>query len=202
MNIVKHPDGLRAMYGAPKERAVLKVISHLDRHCTRFMSLSPFCILGTTDSKGRPDVSPRGGEPGFVKVLDHHRLLLPDRPGNNRIDSLSNLINNCSVALMFLVPGIDESLRVYGSAEVIVNSELSRTLKENGREPKGLLLIRIERVYFQCAKALLRAKLWATEAKVDGSSFPTLGEILKEQMQSDAPVESQEAMLQRYQEDL
>lgn len=202
MNIIKHPDELRAVYGAPKDRALLKVISHLDRHCAHFVSLSPFCILGTTDSQGRPDVSPRGGEPGFVKVLDARRLLMPDRPGNNRIDSLSNLINNCSVVLMFLVPGIDESLRVYGSAEVIVDAEISRTLTENGREPKGLLLIRVEQVYFQCAKALLRAKLWATEAKVDRSSFPALGEILKEQMQSDAPVESQEAMLQRYQKDL
>jgi uncharacterized protein len=202
MNSIKDPNELRAVYGTPKERALLKVIPHLDRHCARFVSLSPFCVVGTTDSKGRPDVSPRGGAPGFVKVLDSHTLLLPDRPGNNRLDSLSNLTNNRSIVLMFLVPGIDESLRVYGSAEVIVDPEISRKLKENGREPKVLLRIHVEQVYFQCAKALLRAKMWAPEAKVERSSFPALGEILKEQMQSDAPAEPQEIMLQRYQKDL
>lgn len=202
MESIKDPNGLRAIYGAPKERALLKVIPRLDEHCVRFVRLSPFCIVGTADSEGRPDVSPRGGLPGFVQVMDSQTLVLPDRPGNNRLDSLSNLINNRSIVLMFLVPGIDESLRVYGSAEVMMDPEISCKLKENGYEPKVLLRIHVRQVYFQCAKAIMRAKLWSSEAKVERNSFPTMGEILKEQMQSDAPAESREAMIERYRKDL
>jgi PPOX class probable FMN-dependent enzyme len=202
MSRMKDPGELRTIYATPKERALGKVIGHLDRHCARFVELSPFCILGSTDVKGRPDLSPRGGGPGFVKVLDTKTLLLPDRRGNNRLDNLSNLISNPSVALLFLVPGIDETLRVYGAAEVLADSEICKELTVNGHEPKVILKIKVEQAYFQCAKSLMRARLWNADAKVERSSFPPLGEILKEQMRSDAAVESQEQMLQRYLKDL
>jgi predicted pyridoxine 5'-phosphate oxidase superfamily flavin-nucleotide-binding protein len=113
MRRMEEPGDLRTIYALPKDRALGKVRRSLDQHCARFVSLSPFCILGSVDARGRPDLSPRGGPPGFAKVLSPEGLLIPDRPGNNRLDGLSNLIGNPLVALLFLVPGIDETLRVY-----------------------------------------------------------------------------------------
>lgn len=193
---------LWTIYPLPKDRALGKVRRSLDQHCAHFVGLSPFCILGSVDGRGRPDLSPRGGAPGFAKVLSPESLLIPDRPGNNRLDSLSNLIGNPSVALLFLVPGIDETLRVYGSAEVFADPETCRELRVNERELKVVLRIKVERVYFQCAKSLMRAQLWAPQSKVDRSSFPPLGQILKEQLADEQPAESQEEMLRRYSKDL
>lgn len=202
MKRMEEPRDLRTIYASPKDRALGKVRRALDRHCARFVTLSPFCILGSVDRRGRPDLSPRGGPPGFAKVLSPESLLIPDRPGNNRLDSLTNLIGNPSVALLFLVPGFDETLRVYGTAEMLTDPEICKELTLNEREPKVVLKIKVERVYFQCAKSLMRAQLWDPQSKVDRSSFPPLGQILKEQLGDDQPAESQEEMLRRYSKDL
>ena len=151
MKRMEEPRDLRNIYALPKDRALGKVRRALDRYCARFVTLSPFCILGSVDRRGRPDLSPRGGPPGFAKVLSPESLLIPDRPGNNRLDSLTNLIGNPSVALLFLVPGFDETLRVYGTAEMLAGPEICKELTLNECEPKVVLKIKVERVYFQRA---------------------------------------------------
>ena len=163
-----------------------KVIHHLDEHCIAFVRLSPFATLATASADGWPDVSPRGGDPGFVKVLDERTLVLPDRPGNNRVDSLKNLAENPRAAMMFLVPGIDESLRVYGSTTLLAPDALDLDLTEFGRAPQSLLVLRVEQAYFQCSKAVMRSGLWDPESRVERSVFPPFSRVLKDHCRTDA----------------
>ena len=157
-----------------------KVIHHLDEHCVAFIGLSPFATLATASPDGWPDVSPRGGDPGFVKVLDQHTLVLPDRQGNNRVDSLRNVAGNPRAALMFLVPGIDESLRVYGPTTLLPADALDLDLTEFGRAPQSVLVLEVERAYFQCSKAVMRSGLWDPERRVDRSVFPPFSQVLRD----------------------
>lgn len=172
---------LRALYGAPGDKAVRKQLSRLDRHARDFIALSPFLVLGTSGADGA-DCSPRGDAPGFVAVLDDRTLLLPDRLGNNRIDSLTNVTVNPSVGLIFFVPGINETLRINGKASITVDAALLEPLAVQGRAPKSGLVIAVEQVYFHCAKALIRSKLWDPDSRVERKSFPTLGRILADQI--------------------
>ncbi len=162
-----------------------KVIHHLDDHCTAFIRLSPFATLATASPDGEPEVSPRGGDPGFVKVLDDRTLVLPDRPGNNRVDSLKNLGPNPRAALMFLVPGIDESLRVYGTTTLLPADALDLDLTEFGRAPQSVLVLHVERAYFQCSKAVMRSGLWDPERRVERSVFPPFSQVLKDHCRTD-----------------
>jgi PPOX class probable FMN-dependent enzyme len=162
-----------------------KVIHHLDEHCTAFIRLSPFATLATASPEGWPDVSPRGGDAGFVKVLDEHTLVLPDRPGNNRVDSLKNLAPNPRAALMFLVPGIDESLRVYGTTTLLAADALDLDLTEFGRAPQSVLVLHVERAYFQCSKAVMRSGLWDPERRVERTQFPPFSQVLKDHCRTD-----------------
>jgi uncharacterized protein len=162
-----------------------KVIHHLDEHCTAFIRLSPFATLATASPDGWPEVSPRGGDPGFVKVLDDHTLALPDRPGNNRVDSLKNLAPNPRAAVMFLVPGIDESLRVYGTTTLLPADALDLDLTEFGRAPQSVLVLHVERAYFQCSKAVMRSGLWDPERRVERSVFPPFSQVLKDHCRTD-----------------
>ncbi len=157
-----------------------KVIHHLDAHCAAFIGLSPFATLATASADGFPDVSPRGGDPGFVKVLDRRTLALPDRQGNNRVDSLKNLAGNPRAAIMFLVPGIDESLRVYGSTTLLPPDALDLDLTEFGRAPLSVLVLHVESAYFQCSKAVMRSGLWDPERRVERSVFPPFSQVLKD----------------------
>jgi uncharacterized protein len=157
-----------------------KVIARLDEHCVAFIRLSPFATLATASSDGWPDVSPRGGDPGFVKVLDEHRLALPDRPGNNRVDGLRNLVANPRASLMFFVPGIDETLRVYGTTRLCAPDDLDVDLTEFGRAPKSVLVLTVERAYFQCSKAVMRSGLWDPERRVERSVFPPFSQVLRD----------------------
>lgn len=169
-----------AGYRAPSQRVRDKVIDHLDEHCTAFIRLAPFATLATASAAGRPDVSPRGGDPGFVRVLDAHRLALPDRQGNNRVDSLRNLAANPHAALMFFVPGIDETLRVYGTTQLLPPDGLGIDLTEFGRPPLSVLVLQVERAYFQCSKAVMRSGLWEPDRAVDRSVFPPFSQVLRD----------------------
>jgi len=190
------PD-LRRLYPEASGRVTKKVLPHLDHHARHFIELSPFCVLATVSATTGPEVSPRGGDPGFVTVVDPTTLHLPDRPGNNRLDTLSNLVSNAALAMLFLVPGIDETLRVYGRATVVPGPGAAGPAP--GRRPsRSSLVVSVDRAFFHCAKAPMRANLWDEDAKVPRSRFPTLGEILKEQTQDPEPAESQDAMLDRY----
>src|SRR5919205_1977601 len=178
-----------AGYRAPSQLVRDKEIDHIDGHCRRFIELSPFTVLSTADADGWPDVSPRGGDAGFVKVLDPHRLALPDRPGNNRVDSLRNLAANPRAALLFFVPGIEETLRVFGTAELVPADALGLDLTEFGREPRSVLVIGVRRAFFQCAKAVMRSGLWDPARQVPRSAWPPFGEVLKDHCRLATPLD-------------
>jgi len=173
-------------YRDPSRRVLDKVIHRIDEHCAAFVRLSPFAVLSTASPDGEPDVSPRGGDPGFVKVLDEHRLLLPDRQGNNRVDSLRNLTANPRAALMFMVPGIDETLRVYGRTALHGPDDLGIDLTEFGRPPLSTLVLHVERAYFQCSKAVMRSELWNPESRVERAVFPPFSQVLRDHCRDDS----------------
>ncbi|RBY96381.1 pyridoxamine 5'-phosphate oxidase family protein [Blastococcus sp. TF02-8] len=172
------PDALDA-YRSPSQRVLDKEIGFLDTYCRDFIALSPFATLSTASADGWPEVSPRGGAPGFVHVLDEHRLALPDRVGNNRIDSLRNLAENPRAALMFLVPGFDETLRVYGTASVVGPDDLGADFTEFGKKPLSVLVLRVTKAYFQCPKSVMRSGLWDPERRADRSTYPSFGTVLR-----------------------
>ena len=169
-----------AGYRPASQRALDKVVDALDEHCRAFIALSPFATLATADADGWPDVSPRGGDPGFVRVLDPSRLALPDRQGNNRVDSLRNLVVNPRAALMFVVPGFDETLRVYGTAALVAPEALDVDLTDFGKQPQSVLVLRVQRAYFQCAKAVMRSRLWDPDRRVERSVFPPMSQVLRD----------------------
>jgi PPOX class probable FMN-dependent enzyme len=181
MNDIPDYDALRTHMGAISPMAERKVLPALDRHCRAFIALSPFLVLASADAEGRADASPRGDPPGFVQVLDDRTLLLPDRPGNNRVDSFANILTAPGVGLIFFVPGIDETLRVNGTARLLADSESLNASSIAGKTPRTGLVIAVDEVFFHCAKALRRARLWDPAAQVERSSFPSLGRIIAEQ---------------------
>ncbi len=173
---------LRTVYREPKPRAAQKVLDHLDSHCRRFIEMSPFCVLSSTGSDGRADASPRGDPPGFVKVLDDRTLLIPDRPGNNQVDTLQNILKHPVVGLLFFVPGMNETLRVCGSAEIVTDDELLESQSVGGRAPISGLKITVKDAFLHCGRALIRSRLWDPEVQIDRSSYPTYGQVLAEQI--------------------
>lgn len=172
---------LRAHMGPVSPAAARKKQSALDRHARHFIALSPFLVIATADADGHLDASPRGDPPGFVRVLDATTLLLPDRRGNNLADSFSNLLERPRVGLIFFVPGIEETLRVNGTARITTDQGLLGPCEVAGRPPATGTLILVEEVYFHCAKALRRARLWDAPSRVERASFPSLGRILADQ---------------------
>jgi PPOX class probable FMN-dependent enzyme len=193
---------LRALYAEPTERAQRKEIHHLDKHCRRFIALAPFVVLASADDGNRCDASPRGGDPGFVKVVDDTTLLIPDAPGNNRLDSMQNIQSSGRIGLLFLVPGVDETLRVNGRARLSTDPEQIRLCTSERRAPKVVIEVRAEEVFLHCAKALMRSKLWGDAHRVARATLPTMGQMLSDQTDLNLPAETQEEMVARYQKDL
>ena len=177
-HIIRDVAALEALYGTVNEVSALKEITYLHPHYAAFVKASPFAVLATAGPHGL-DASPRGDQPGFVEIVDDKTLLLADRRGNNRIDSLRNILANPSVALLFLVPGIGETLRVNGRAEVTVDPELLGRFAVNDKPPRSLLRIHIESVFFQCSRALIRSELWNPDRHLPRSALPSTGEILQ-----------------------
>jgi PPOX class probable FMN-dependent enzyme len=172
---------LSALYPAPSPLAKIKQIDHLDKHCRRFIELSPFLCLGSTSAEGKTDVSPRGDPAGFVKVLDDKTLAIPDRPGNNRIDSIKNLVDQPSVGMIFFIPGIEETLRVNGRAELSTDPKLLETMTVEGKTPKLAIVVRVEEAFLHCAKALRRSKLWDASRHQPRNVLPSLSQMILEQ---------------------
>ena len=199
MSRITSAEALRSLYGEARERSVRKQLPALDRHCRRFIGLSPFLLLATQGADGLGDVTPRGDAPGFVAVEDERTLLLPDRPGNNRLDSFLNILVNPGVGLLFLVPGVDETLRVNGTAEILADDALAARFAVDGKVPKTVVRITVREAYLHCAKALMRSRLWDPAARIDRSTLPSMGEMLKEQLGL-AVGETQAEMLERYRE--
>lgn len=199
---IKETQQLREMYGTPSGRAKIKVLKGLEKHAINYISKSPFVVISTVDTNMNLDASPRGGAPGFVRVLDNNTLLIPDAKGNNRVDSLSNIVETGRIGMLFFIPGIDETLRVNGSAIVSTNPDYLQQFSTEKNLPKACIVITVEEMFLHCAKAFMRSKLWSEEAKLERSQFPTMGQMLNDQLEIDAPTESQEAMVQRYKNDL
>ncbi|KMO14285.1 pyridoxamine 5'-phosphate oxidase family protein [Methylobacterium platani] len=166
-------------FGAVGEASTAKVTDHITPHYRRFIDAAPFAALATSGPEGL-DCSPRGDRPGFVRVADPRTLLLPDRRGNNRIDSLRNVVRDPRVGLMFLIPGIGNALRVNGRAAIEDDADLCASFAVEGKAPRTVMVIRVGEVYFQCARALIRSGLWRAEAQVDPGTLPTPGQILAE----------------------
>ncbi len=179
---VRDADRLRSLYGQVPKRAAGKVHRALDRHDRHFLAHSPFLVLATAAPDGLLDVSPRGDRPGFVHVLAPTRLLLPDRPGNNRVDSMLNLLGDPRLSLIFLVPGLGHTLRVNGTAVVSTDPDLLALGAVRGRLPRTALDIAVHEALYQCPRALVRSGLWDPQQQVDPAAMPTLDEVLADQV--------------------
>ena len=172
---------LRGIVGEPSVGAIQKELTALDVHCRAFLARSPFLLLATSGSSGTCDVSPKGDAPGFVLVLDDKTLVIPDRKGNRRVDSLLNILENPHVGLLFLVPGVSETLRVNGSATIVQDDDVLERMAVEGNRPLLGLAVTVEQCFLHCAKSFLRAKLWDPTAFVPRSDLPTLGKMLVDQ---------------------
>lgn len=179
-HVIASESELRARFAQPSRLAVQKQLDHLDHNCRRFIALSPFLCLASARPDGLADNSPRGDAPGFVQVLDDRTLGIPDRPGNNRLDSQSNIILNPNVGLLFFIPGVTETLRVNGRAKISADPDLLARFEVNGRPPKVVILVSVVEAFLHCSKALIRSRLWEADAKVDRKALPTLGRMIAE----------------------
>jgi len=172
-------DSLRAIYPSPQERALRKDVGQLDAMCLRLIEASPMVVLASVDANGRVDATPRGGPPGFVSVLDEHRLALPDATGNRRLDSLANIVETGRVGLLFLLPGRDTTLRVNGSALVTDDAELLASITPVGKPPLSAIIVTAEEVYAHCPKAFIRSGLWDPASWPDPAGLPTSAEVTR-----------------------
>ena len=197
MTDVTSPD-LAAIYPKPTPRVIAKARPSIDVHAKNFIAMSPFCVLATSGADGSVDASPRGGNPGFVHVAAPNRLLMPDRSGNNRIDSFKNIVEGSGfVQLIFFVPGIDETLRVGGKGALTTDADLLASMVEFGKPPRAVLRIDVREAYFHCGKALMRSKLWSKDVQVTRASFPSISEVIHDQTTLGEP-ESQAVVEARY----
>jgi uncharacterized protein len=175
-------EDLAAIYPKPAPRVIAKARPAIDVHAQKFIAMSPFCVIATSGSDGSVDASPRGGHPGFIRVEGPNRLLMPDRPGNNRIDTFKNVVEGTGfVQLIFFVPGINETLRVGGKGKLSAAPELLAAMEEFGKPPRAVLDIAVSEAYFHCGKALMRARLWSDDAQVERSTFPSISQIIYDQ---------------------
>jgi PPOX class probable FMN-dependent enzyme len=193
---------LRQLYIAPQGRAVKKQLAALDKHGLQFIALSPFAVLATSDAQHQLDASPRGGPPGFIKATADGALLIPDSPGNNRLESLENILATGQLGLLFMIPGVDETLRVNGSAVLSVAPDDIALCSDERRAPKLVIKLTVQAAYLHCAKAFMRSRLWSPAARVDRGALPTIGQMIGDQTGMVGLAETQAEMEQRYAPDL
>lgn len=199
---IESEEALRALYGFPKGRAKDKLLSALEKHSINFIERSPFVTVSTYSDSGKADCSPRGGAPGFIKVFDSTCIVIPDSKGNNRLDSLVNILQTGSLGCLFLIPGVDETLRVNGTARLSTDAKYLSLFSSERNPPKTCIELTVQEVFLHCAKALMRSNLWSPESRIDRSSLPTMGAMLNDQLSVNDAVESQEEMVKRYRQDL
>ena len=190
-------DALARLYQAPSPRTVAKAIDHVDPHGRRFIALSPFLVIGSVSEAG-VDVSPRGGAPGFVRVDEAGRtLFMPDRPGNNRLDTLKNIAESGEVGLMFMIPGIDDIYRVNGRAELVDDADLAAGFVEFGKLPRSVLKVAVRETFLHCPKALIRADLWGESHRQARSVMPSLAEMVCDQIGLPKPETTHEQQVEQ-----
>lgn len=194
---IKDRAQLRTVYREPGQTVIDKVIDHVDAGAASFIMQSPFAVLSTS-AEGRCDASPRGGPPGFVRVLDEHRLAWGDLTGNNRLDSFGNILQRPEIGMMFVVPGVLETLRLWGSATLVQDPEILEACAIDGRLPKTAVVVAVQECYIQCGAALRRSGMWDPDTWPDADTKPSGAAILKEHIGLDAPVEAIEADLANY----
>lgn len=197
---------LRQLYGPARERSLKKEIPSLDAHAVQFIGLSPFVVLASSDADGHMDASPRGGDAGFVKVLDEQTLLVPDSPGNNRLDTLENIIATGRLGTLFMVPGFDETLRVNGRAVLSTDPADLALCVDARRTPALVIRLTVESVYLHCAKAFMRSGLWDASRRTDRAQMPSMAEMMRDQIRAfkgeEIEAETQDQMLARYRQSL
>jgi PPOX class probable FMN-dependent enzyme len=176
--VVTDEDQLREILGHPMELAVQKQISALDHHCRAFISRSPFLLIGTANGTGVCDVSPKGDPAGFVQVLDDNTLVIPDRPGNRRADTLVNILENPQVGLLFLIPGVEDTLRVNGRAHIVQDEELLERTAVKGRKPLLVIVVDVQEAFLHCAKAFKRSLLWDPDSQIDRKELASLAKMV------------------------
>jgi len=174
-------DDLRPPYRHPSSLMRAKQIDHLDPNCCKFIAQAPLLVIGSAHPQRGQDVSPRGDAPGFVSVLNAHHLAIPDRPGNNRLDTMENLLVNPAIGLLFVIPGIAEVLRVNGTARLTRSQRLLESMAVNGKVPKLAIVVIVKEAFLHCSKALTRARLWQDDYRLERSKLPTLGQMLADQ---------------------
>ena len=200
--MINTEEKLRALYGFAKGKAIDKQLNELEFHSRNFIHHSPFVLLSTSSKNGDVDCSPRGGEAGFVKIIDSHTIILADSKGNNRLDSLVNIIETKKIGCLFLIPAVDETLRVNGEALISTDKMYLDLFTQSQVPPKSCIVITIKEVFLHCAKALMRSKLWDESSKIERCDFPSMGKMINDQLSiSDSP-ENQDDMKRRYKQDL
>lgn len=195
MKFITSQKQLQDVFEQTHEVAVQKELRAIDQHSRRFIERSPFVLIGSQDSSGNADVSPKGDQPGFVQVLDDTTLALPDRPGNNRLDTWKNIIQNSAVGLIFLIPGMNETLRINGHAKLTNDAELCAQLHVNHRPAQAVMIVKVREVYMHCAKAFIRSNLWKPDTWPARNKMPSLGEMLKDQAKLSASAKEFDAIL-------
>jgi len=195
MKFITSPEQLSDVFDTTHEVAIRKELAGIDHHSRRFIERSPFVFIGSQDGNGNADVSPKGDLPGFVQVLDDKTLAVPDRPGNNRLDTWKNIIENPAVGLIFLIPGMNETLRINGEARLTTDPDLCAQMHVNNRPALAVMVVKVRQVYMHCAKAFIRSKLWSPETWPDRKEMPTLGEILKDQAELSATAREFDVLL-------
>ena len=194
-DVVLTESALRAVLGAPAERAVRKELVRLDVHCRDLIARSPLVLVASSDAAGRCDVSPKGDPPGFVHVLDDETLALPDRPGNRRADTFINVLQNPHVGLLFIIPGKLETLRVNGRAQIVRDAALRERMQVAGKIPALALVVTVEQAFIHCGKCILRSRLWDAGTWADTSALPSQAQCLVAHGRLDESVEAVDASL-------
>jgi uncharacterized protein len=193
--IITSEQELRDIMGYPSEIVTRKTINYIDEHCQAFIEKSPFITIATSDLKGNLDVSPKGDPAGFVKILSDKVLAIPDRPGNHKADTLTNIIQNPNIGLIFLIPGIKETLRVNGEAKIVTDEKVLELLSCQGKKPGFAIIVTVKEAFMHCAKCIIRSNLWATVSDTQERSIPTLGKTLVDHGKLDMPYEELDDMI-------
>jgi len=199
---IESEEKLRELYGFPKGRSKNKQLNALEKHTKNFIQHSPFVSISTYGASGAVDCSPRGGKPGFIKISNEGCIIIPEAKGNNRLDSLVNIIETRNIGCLFLIPGVDETLRINGSARISTAIEYLRLFATERNPPKACIELTINEVFLHCAKALMRSDLWSSESRIERSLLPTMGAMINDQLSLNEEPETQENMIKRYKHDL